>query len=180
MVAGLAFPRGPLRLTVPHRPPGTAAPRRWTEGAAGVRHSRKAVLDLISIRHLAIGYLGLLLVMSLWTFLVYGFDKRRAVRGGRRVPEQTLHLLAFLGGWPGAYLAQRQFRHKTSKVRFLVVFWMVVAVHFVLVGGVAYATLTGSFPQASSSPQSQSQNEREPEQSISIRGVRPEPRRKAR
>ena len=52
-------------------------------------------------------YLGLVLVMSLVCFVAYGFDKQRAINGDRRVPESTLQLLAFLGGWPGAMLAQR-------------------------------------------------------------------------
>ena len=43
-------------------------------------------------------------LVSIVTFVVYGFDKRRAVHGGRRVPERTLHGLELLGGWPGALL----------------------------------------------------------------------------
>lgn len=130
--------------------------------------------------HVAIAYLGLVLVMSLWTFLVYGFDKRRAVRGGRRVPEQTLHLLALLGGWPGAYLGQRLFRHKISKVPFLAIFWLVVAIHFALVGGVAYAVVAGAAQHPLPWPPSLWQAEREPEPSMTIRGVRPESPRKHR
>ncbi|MEY4983429.1 MAG: hypothetical protein RIR62_1695 [Pseudomonadota bacterium] len=57
-------------------------------------------------------------VMSLWAFLAFVRDKERAVRGDWRVPETTLLLLAFLGGWPGAKLAQRRFRHKTRKEPF--------------------------------------------------------------
>jgi uncharacterized membrane protein YsdA (DUF1294 family) len=84
-------------------------------------------------------YLGLVAVMSLASLAVYGIDKRRAGNGGRRVPERTLHIMAFLGGWPGALLAQRQFRHKTQKMSFLIAFWAVVVLHVVLVGAVAYA-----------------------------------------
>ena len=81
-------------------------------------------------------------VMSLACFLAYGLDKRRAANGGRRVSERTLHLMAFLGGWPGALLGQRHFRHKTQKVSFRLVFWMVVACHIGIVGTVTYALLT--------------------------------------
>jgi uncharacterized membrane protein YsdA (DUF1294 family) len=86
-------------------------------------------------------YLGLVAVTSLATFAAYGFDKRRASTGGRRVPERTLLVLAFLGGWPGAVLAQRQFRHKTRKVSFRIALWAVVVLHVVLVGMVTYKFL---------------------------------------
>jgi len=88
-----------------------------------------------------VGYLSLVAVMSAISFVAYGLDKRRAVNGGRRVPERTLHLLAYLGGWPGALGGQRQFRHKTRKLSFLIVFWCVVALHVATVGGAAYAFL---------------------------------------
>jgi uncharacterized membrane protein YsdA (DUF1294 family) len=87
---------------------------------------------------IAASYAGLVAVTSIASFVAYGFDKRRAGAGGRRVPERTLHLLALAGGWPGALLAQRQFRHKTQKVRFRVVFWVVVALHLAAAGAVAY------------------------------------------
>ena len=83
-------------------------------------------------------YLGLVVVMSAFSFAAYGLDKRRAVNGGRRVPERTLHILAFLGGWPGALGGQRQFRHKTKKLSFLIVFWLVVVLHLVIVSTAAY------------------------------------------
>jgi uncharacterized membrane protein YsdA (DUF1294 family) len=68
-------------------------------------------------------------VMSLITFTYYGLDKRRAGRGGWRIPEKTLHLLELLGGWPGALLAQSLFRHKRSKASYMLVFWLIVALH---------------------------------------------------
>lgn len=83
-------------------------------------------------------YLGLVFVMSVVCFTAYGLDKRRAVNGNRRVPENTLHILALLGGWPGALLGQRQFRHKTQKMSFLIVFWLVVVLHFAIIGSVTY------------------------------------------
>lgn len=96
----------------------------------------------------AAAYLGLVAVTSVISFAAYGLDKRRAAVGGRRVPERTLHLLALLGGWPGAILAQRQFRHKTRKVSFLIVFWAVVVVHLAVVGAVAYTLLGPPWAEA--------------------------------
>jgi uncharacterized membrane protein YsdA (DUF1294 family) len=90
----------------------------------------------------AAGYLIVMGVMSVICFIAYGFDKRQASNGGRRVSERTLHLMAFLGGWPGALMGQRQFRHKTQKVTFRIVFWIVVIIHFGIVGAVAYVLVT--------------------------------------
>ncbi len=90
----------------------------------------------------AIGYLIVVLAMSPVCLLAYGWDKRQAGNGGRRVSEGTLHLLAFLGGWPGALLGQWLFRHKTQKVKFRIVFWMVVLLHLAIVGAVMYALAT--------------------------------------
>ncbi|HEY0947790.1 MAG TPA: DUF1294 domain-containing protein [Opitutaceae bacterium] len=69
------------------------------------------------------------LAVSAVTFFVYRSDKRRAEAGEWRIPESSLHLLELLGGWPGAFLAQRAFRHKTAKASFQVVFWAIVVVH---------------------------------------------------
>lgn len=84
-------------------------------------------------------YLTLVFVLSLATFLAYGWDKRRAERGVRRIPERTLHLLAACGGWPGGLLGQRHFRHKTQKLWFLIMFWCLTLLHFAIVATIAYA-----------------------------------------
>ena len=68
-------------------------------------------------------------VASALAFLVYAYDKYRAIQGHWRVPESTLHLLELVGGWPGAYVAQQTMRHKTVKVSYQVTFWLIVAVH---------------------------------------------------
>ena len=51
-------------------------------------------------------------LMSTLAFALYGVDKRRAARGAWRISEATLHTIELLGGWPGALLGQRMFRHK--------------------------------------------------------------------
>jgi uncharacterized membrane protein YsdA (DUF1294 family) len=66
---------------------------------------------------------------SALTLGFYGWDKRRARREEWRIAESTLHLLELLGGWPGALVAQRLFRHKTRKIPFQIVFWLIVAGH---------------------------------------------------
>jgi uncharacterized membrane protein YsdA (DUF1294 family)/cold shock CspA family protein len=66
------------------------------------------------------------LAASTASYLVYWLDKAAARADGRRIPESTLHLLALVGGWPGALLAQQQYRHKTRKPEFRIVFWFTV------------------------------------------------------
>jgi len=79
------------------------------------------------------GYLSAVGIMSIVTFAAYGIDKRRAVNQQKRVPERKLHLFALVGGWPGAWLGQRVFRHKTKKLLFQMVFWLIVTLHIVLI-----------------------------------------------
>ncbi|QXH39243.1 DUF1294 domain-containing protein [Pseudomonas sessilinigenes] len=67
--------------------------------------------------------------VSLLTFLVYWHDKRRARDQGQRTPENVLHALELAGGWPGALLAQQLVRHKTRKLSYQTVFWLIVALH---------------------------------------------------
>lgn len=67
--------------------------------------------------------------LNLLTFAVYYVDKKAAIRGAQRTPEINLHVLSILGGWPGAFLAQRIFRHKSSKAGFQIIFWMTVVVN---------------------------------------------------
>lgn len=68
-------------------------------------------------------------VASLVAWCLYASDKRRARQGLWRVKETTLHLAEILGGWPGAFLAQRKFRHKTVKRSFQGAFWLAVVIH---------------------------------------------------
>ena len=59
-------------------------------------------------------YLFYLLLLNLFTFLLYGADKRRAQRGAWRVPEKALLGCSLFGGAVGGIAAMRCFRHKTK------------------------------------------------------------------
>jgi len=72
-------------------------------------------------------YLG----ASVVTFLAYSHDKSAAQADRRRTPEKTLQLLALLGGWPGALLAQSLLRHKNRKASFQQMFWLIVVINLV-------------------------------------------------
>ena len=69
---------------------------------------------------------GCSLILSALTYWEYARDKRRAQEGEWRLSEARLHLLELLGGWPGAWLAQRRLRHKCSKGSYQIVFWLIV------------------------------------------------------
>ncbi|NLQ18414.1 DUF1294 domain-containing protein [Marinomonas sp. M1K-6] len=79
-------------------------------------------------------------LLSLVIFCFYGVDKFAAIRGKQRIRESTLHILSLVGGWPGAMLGQAVFRHKTKKLRFLVVFWLTIMVNLVCLAGVVFLT----------------------------------------
>lgn len=61
---------------------------------------------------------GMVLVVNLATLVVYGFDKWRSRRQGRRISERTLLWFLFATGWIGAWVAMSWFRHKTVKASF--------------------------------------------------------------
>lgn len=65
-------------------------------------------------------------VGSFLTFIIYAKDKSAAQNGRWRTSESTLHLLAVIGGWPGASIAQQKLRHKSQKQSFRVAFWFTV------------------------------------------------------
>ncbi len=62
-----------------------------------------------------ISYFG---IMSILSYLQFGWDKGCAVKGNWRVPESSLLIVALAGGGVGAKLAQKAFRHKTRKEPF--------------------------------------------------------------
>ncbi|MBN1123549.1 MAG: DUF1294 domain-containing protein [Sedimentisphaerales bacterium] len=100
-------------------------------------HSKRAFLILAGILLISLltGFvywtnLGLLwaylISVSFVTFGAYGYDKRQSRKGRGRIPEAVLHILALAGGTPGAAIGQFVFRHKTRKLRFRVVFFLIV------------------------------------------------------
>jgi uncharacterized membrane protein YsdA (DUF1294 family) len=68
-------------------------------------------------------------IVSVLAFFLYWSDKHKARVDRWRTPENVLHAVELAGGWPGALLAQQAFRHKTRKVSFQLVFWLIVLTH---------------------------------------------------
>lgn len=85
---------------------------------------------------------GWYLAMSVLSFLFYAIDKSAAVAGRRRTSENTLILLGLAGGWPGAILAQRLLRHKSSKAPFQLRFWISVVFNVAAFAGLCSPLLS--------------------------------------
>jgi uncharacterized membrane protein YsdA (DUF1294 family)/cold shock CspA family protein len=75
--------------------------------------------------------------MSIVTFLMYALDKSSARKDGQRTPENMLHMLALVGGWPGALYAQQLLRHKSVKQPFRSIFWLTLALNITALGYLA-------------------------------------------
>ncbi|MFW6170432.1 MAG: DUF1294 domain-containing protein [Planctomycetota bacterium] len=71
----------------------------------------------------------LVLLFSPICFALHGWDQRRAVRRRPRISEQTLLILAFIGGWPGAWFGQQLFGDAARNRRFRVLSWLILTVH---------------------------------------------------
>ncbi|MDC0088108.1 DUF1294 domain-containing protein [Akkermansiaceae bacterium] len=67
-----------------------------------------------------------LMLSSLLAYIQISSDKKKAQADQWRTPETQLHLIELLGGWPGSFIAQRRFRHKTSKNSYQSTFWFIV------------------------------------------------------
>ncbi len=59
-------------------------------------------------------YFVWLVSASITTFGMYGIDKAMAKMNTRRIPELSLHLMAFVGGFFGAFIGIPLFRHKSN------------------------------------------------------------------
>ena len=76
----------------------------------------------------------LYLIMSIYTFLVYGLDKYRSMHTPKnRMSEKHLHISEVLGGSIGGVLARIIFRHKIRKLKFLFLSYMILTIHIIAI-----------------------------------------------
>lgn len=76
------------------------------------------------------------LVINLAAFIMYGIDKRKAIKKKWRIPENMLIGIVLIGGGIGAELGMHIFRHKTRHKKFTIgvpAIVVIQAVIFVLV-----------------------------------------------
>lgn len=77
-----------------------------------------AFLFLIFVFHTSKIIFSLYIIMSIKTFFDFNEDKEAAINGKSRIPEKKLHSSEFWCGWPGAFLGQYLFNHKTKKQKY--------------------------------------------------------------
>lgn len=68
------------------------------------------------------------ILINLTAFIMYGVDKRKAVRHKWRIPERTLIGIAVFGGSLGALLGMITFHHKTRHKQFTIGVPVIIAV----------------------------------------------------
>ena len=109
-----------------------------------------------------------ILLVNALTLAIYGVDKMAARKAWRRVPESTLLVFGFVGGWPGAIVGQQIFRHKTQKQPFKTYFIISVIVSILATLAVyqfsshSASTVSRSvFPNANVSPSDIARNVRQ-------------------
>ena len=95
----------------------------------------------------AIDFMKLLIIIyaavNLLVFIVYGVDKYKAIHNKWRIPEATL-LVAALFGVIGALLGMIFFRHKTRKLKFLIIVPLIFTIEAVLAGYFFFRTMVAA------------------------------------
>ena len=109
-----------------------------------------ALLAMVSFTQAPAPLIVIYMLLGAATYFAYVVDKTAAERGKRRIPENTLHVLALLGGWPAGLVARHRLRHKTRKQPFRFLFWMTVAgnlagLGWIILGSEAGCELTWCF-----------------------------------
>ena len=73
-------------------------------------------------------------IYNVLVLFLYGYDKIKSKKGGRRISEETLLLLGFCFGAMGALLAMELFGHKTKHRRFWVCHTLFLLLQLGLIG----------------------------------------------
>jgi uncharacterized membrane protein YsdA (DUF1294 family) len=74
-------------------------------------------------------YLSLVSMMSIFSFILYGVDKNRAIRGKYRIKEGKLLTISIFFGAFGGLLSMYLFRHKIRKWYFILINWFSLIIH---------------------------------------------------
>ena len=72
-------------------------------------------------------------IINIIGFILIGYDKKMAVANKHRISEKTLLLIIIVGGVIGSGLAMFLFRHKTSKISYLLKFFGIVIIQILVI-----------------------------------------------
>ena len=92
-----------------------------------------AIQNIFTYKTLLLFLIFHIFSINITTFIAYGVDKRAAIRKAWRVPEKDLHTLEFLGGWVGAFIGQKFFKHKTAKKSFQATYKLMIVLEFIAI-----------------------------------------------
>lgn len=76
-------------------------------------------------------FAALFIVTSLIAIILTIYDKSASWKRGRRIPERTLLLVAFLGGALAMYVTMQIIRHKTQHPNFMIPLPLFMVMHVV-------------------------------------------------
>jgi len=127
------------RPEAPVEKPRSKAPRSFSVGLLAIP-AFALLFVVVMVRWGLPDYVALVYgAASALAFVVYAADKAAARAGRQRVSEGSLIMLGFVGGWPGALLAQQLLRHKTIKQSFQRRFWQSVLLNVLTLVGISAA-----------------------------------------
>ena len=138
-----ATERGPRAVRVEPGRKGLAPALAGTLGLASALG-----FGTLALAGLGLPWVGAwVLAINLTTPAFYAWDKHRAVRGRRRVPEAVLLGLAAAGGSPAAIVSMALLRHKTRKLSFRLILAAIVVGQLLLILGIGLSR-RGDFRQS--------------------------------
>jgi len=78
-------------------------------------------------------FVSYIVMMNIIAFLLYGIDKRKAIKNQWRISEFHLIAVAFIGGSLGALLGMWLFHHKTKHWKFKTMIPLFLIIHCLLI-----------------------------------------------
>ena len=73
-----------------------------------------------------------LTIINLLEFFLMGLDKLFAIKKMYRIPEFTLLFISFIGGSLGGIIGMYLFRHKTKKLKFILLFPLFLILNIII------------------------------------------------
>lgn len=74
-----------------------------------------------------------ILIINLIEFILMGIDKYLAIKKLYRIPEFTLLFMSAIGGSIGGILGMITFRHKTKKIKFIILIPLFLIINTIII-----------------------------------------------